>query len=309
MKSVILYTHKLNKFGGIETFIFNFCKRMAPLIDLRFVFYSGDQEAIIRLSDYCSCIRYEQQKLEAETVILASAWGNSPESTCTAKKFIQMVHADYDAYIRNWNFTYKPGIKTTHHIAVGQHVKTSFESITGLTIDKVIYNLLDTYCPEPKTESNILRLITLSRIAREKGFERMLKFCQLLSKHKVAYTWDVWGSGGTGWAQRTISTFSNYPIKFRGITYEPQKEINKADYLVQLSDTEGMPYCIQEALQALTPVITTNYPSVHELVKDGENGYILDMELSNFDIEKLQKIPKLQEYKEKSTEADWLEIL
>jgi glycosyltransferase involved in cell wall biosynthesis len=78
---------------------------------------------------------------------------------------------------------------------------------------------------------------------------------------------------------------------------------------VQLSDTEGMPYCIQEALQALTPVITTNYPSVHELVKDGENGYILDMELSNFDIEKLQKIPKLQEYKEKSTEADWLEIL
>ena len=86
--------------------------------------------------------------------------------------------------------------------------------------------------------------------------------------------------------------------------------IKEADYGVQLSDTEGYSYFINECLQYGTPVITTNFPSVHESVEDEVNGYILDMDLKNLDIEKIvNNIPKDFIYKEKCTEKDWIKLL
>ena len=86
--------------------------------------------------------------------------------------------------------------------------------------------------------------------------------------------------------------------------------IAEADYGVQLSDTEGYSYFINECLQYETPVICTNFPSAYESVKDNINGYILDMNLNNLDIEKIvNNIPKNFEYKEKCTEKDWIKLL
>lgn len=63
--------------------------------------------------------------------------------------------------------------------------------------------------------------------------------------------------------------------------------IKRSDYGVQLSDTEGYSYFVNECLQYGTPMITTNFDSVFESVEDGVNGYILDMDLSNLDIDKI----------------------
>lgn len=237
---------------------------------------------------------------------MASAWGTNPEKTIEANRYVQTVHADYDAYVKNWNFTYTPGKKTTHHVAVGQHVANSFEKVCPQKIDKVIYNLLSPYTPGLKTKSNKLRLVTLSRISKEKGFERMIEFARKLKEAKIEFIWDVFGDITTPHARRIIPKFPQ-SVKFRGVTNA--RVIENYDYLVQLSDTEGMPYCILEALQARTPVISTDYHSIHELIKDGKNGHILKMDLSNFNSENIKKIPILAPYIEKSTEADWLEIL
>lgn len=98
-------------------------------------------------------------------------------------------------------------------------------------------------------------------------------------------------------------------FRFMGITDRPKDIIGQYHYLVQLSDTEGFPYSVYESLQCLTPVISTDYPSVHELIKDGENGYILDMELSNFDMKKILKVPKITTFKEKSSPEDWFSFI
>lgn len=86
--------------------------------------------------------------------------------------------------------------------------------------------------------------------------------------------------------------------------------IKEADYGVQLSDTEGYSYFINECLQYGTPVISTDFPSVYESVEDEVNGYILDMDLKNLDIDKIvNNIPKDFTYKEKCTEKDWIKLL
>ena len=57
-------------------------------------------------------------------------------------------------------------------------------------------------------------------------------------------------------------------------------------------------------------MICTNFPSAYESVEDGVNGYILDMNLSDLDINKLiNKIPKNFKYESKCKISDWTKFL
>lgn len=63
--------------------------------------------------------------------------------------------------------------------------------------------------------------------------------------------------------------------------------IKGCDYLVQLSDTESFCYSAFEALQRGVPVILTRFPEALNIVKEGENGYTVAMDLSDLDINKI----------------------
>ncbi len=149
-----------------------------------------------------------------------------------------------------------------------------------------------------------MKLITISRISKEKGFVRMLKLSQLLPQ---PIQWDVYGSISTPYAQAMVRNFAKC-VTFKGYNPNAKDYISQYDYLVQLSDTEGCPYVILEALQAKTPVITTNYPSAKELVEQGITGHILDMELSNWKIILNNQI-KISTFNPKSTVDDWIDFL
>jgi hypothetical protein len=130
---------------------------------------------------------------------------------------------------------------------------------------------------------------------------------KLLLASGIPFIWDCFGSTSTAWARKVVPHFRK--VKFRGVTNEPLEVVKRYDYLVQLSDTEGFPYSVYEAMQQKVPVIATDFPSIHEMIVDGENGYILDMHLCNFDSNKLQSVPVISSFTEKSTEKDWLNFL
>lgn len=153
----------------------------------------------------------------------------------------------------------------------------------------------------------IIKLVTISRISKEKGFERMLIFEKLLNQSGIEYIWDCYGDTTTAYAKMVVPRFTN--VKFKGVTNKPKGIIHGYDYLVQLSDTEGFPYSIYEAMQQKIPVIATDFPSIHEMIKEGVNGYIIKKDLSNFDINKIINPPVITEFKEKSTEKDWIKFL
>lgn len=134
----------------------------------------------------------------------------------------------------------------------------------------------------------------------------MLKLAQELKKAKVKFRWTIFTD---------LNLYGQRPFNIEEIVYmQPNHDfwdyIVEADYGVQLSDTEGYSYFINECLEYGTPVICTNFPSAYESVQDGVNGYILDMNLSNLDVDKiLNKIPKNFKYIEKCDENDWIKIL
>lgn len=78
------------------------------------------------------------------------------------------------------------------------------------------------------------------------------------------------------------------------------------NFLIQ----NGYSYFINECLQYETAMIVTDFPSAHESVIDGENGYILSKDLSNLNIDKIvNKIPKGFNYKQETTIDTWTKYL
>ena len=308
---VAIYISNYHKIGGVETFVNNFIQRMNKYFDLTLMVDKYDEiEQLLNASKYVNVVKLQKdKKYNFDVFICASAWGYEPYNNITAKKVIQMVHADYTYYIKGWNFKYTKHLKVTHHVCVGETVKTAFEIATPNKCDAVIYNLLSIDVPKiPKPKNNKLNLVTVSRLSGEKGFDRMVKFAEQIP---VDYEWNVWGNTNGAYAQSIIQKFKHLPkVKFHGITQQPYNEIAKADYLVQLSDTEGYCYSVIEALQVKTPCIITPFTSGQEQIKHKKNGYIVDFELKNINFDEIcNNIPILDEFKEKSSEQDWIKLL
>jgi len=156
----------------------------------------------------------------------------------------------------------------------------------------------------------VMHLVTLSRLSGEKGFKRMLDFANQLDSKKIPYIWNVFGSTTSNFAKQTLLSFKNCPnVIFKGVTREPFKEINKADYLVQLSDTEGFAYSVYEAMQVKTPCIITPFASGKKQITNGVNGWIIPFDMKNIDFESILKkdliVPKFEEL---GKESDWINL-
>ena len=165
-----------------------------------------------------------------------------------------------------------------------------------------IYNILD-----DKLETKpILKLVSATRLSKEKGYSRMLKLAKSLKEAGIRFRWTIFTD---------LELYNQKPIDMDEIVYmKPTKDIFdyivEADYGVQLSDTEGYSYFVNECLQYGTPVICTNFPSAYESVEDGVSGYILDMDLSNLDVDKIvNNIPNKFKYTEKCKVSDWTKFL
>lgn len=312
-KKVIIYISNFNLIGGVETSIMNFVKVMHKHCDLSLMFDNYENVKTLKTaSDYCEVIQADYKtKYDCDVFICQTAWGRNVYDLINAKKYIQIVHADYGYYIKGWNFKYEKHPKITHHVCVGNTVKEAFEKATPYKCDAVVFNFLDPYYkPTKKPKNDKLTLITVSRISSEKGFKRKLQLAKILEENNIDYVWDIYGNMASNYAQNIKEQFKKYPnVIFKGITTTALEEITKADYLVQLSDTEGFCYSVSEALQTKTPCLITPFTSGQEQVKNGVNGYILPFEMDNIPLNEIvYKIPVVKGFKDKSVINDWLKL-
>jgi glycosyltransferase involved in cell wall biosynthesis len=312
-KSLIIYISRYNSIGGVERFVENFCKRINKHYDITLLFdWAESNSLLLEISEFVNVKKLDhKEKYKCDYFINSTAWGYEPYNHIQAKKQIQIIHADFTHVIANWDFQYKKHKNTTHHICVGELVKKAFEVATPYKCDKIIYNLLDnTIKLENKPKNDKLTLITVSRLSGEKGFDRMLQFAKLLELNKIDYIWSVYGNKNNNYNNAIVKKFQNTKVNFKGVIRNPFPEINKADYLVQLSDTEGFAYSVYEALQCKTPCIITPFASGNEQIKDGVNGYVIPFDLQNIDLKQIiNNIPIVKDFKEIGSEQTWIDFL
>lgn len=274
---VVVYCANAQPIGGIETFLYNFCKEMHDYYDIM-VLYEDKMDArqIVRMSQYVFVKKNVGELIACDTFINIRLTDKIP-SNVRYKKLIQMSHTCQLASSGSWHWEIKKNYDNL--IFVSQAAADSFAD-QNLTY-KVIPNLTDS--EEPK---KALLLVSACRLTWEKGEERMYQLAEMLRSADIQFTWLVFSA-------------QNLKKVIPGVvrcnpTLDVRSYFAKADYVVQLSDIESFCYTLAEALELGVPVLTTPLSVLPEIgFKEGINGYTLPFDMKDIDTKKIyEHIPK-----------------
>lgn len=306
-KKIVIFQDCLYIIGGIETFLFNLVKTYKDY-DITVMVKTIAFEQFMALSKYANVKKWDKKPFECNVLILGNYNCDYVLSMAKADKIYQMIHADWRGIrqIEEWkSFKWKKHSKIDDIICVSDTAAEGLKATMGYD-SKVIYNILD----DNYAEEDGLTFITLSRATPEKGINRIIKMAQEFKKADKKFTWFLCCSLDQIKDKKILNAIKSIP-EFVIIPprIDNKKFIKGCDYLVQLSDTESFCYSAYEALQRYVPVILTDFPEARNIVIEGENGYIVDMELSNLDVEKIfTKIPKVDYYIDRCNLESWEKV-
>lgn len=274
---VVIYRESINEIGGVETFIYSFCKQMSKYYDIMVVYDSIGNNQLARLVEICPVIKNNGDTPIICDTLIVTGIGDRITRNISYKKSIQMAHCIKQA--PDWVLPQNRDVI----VNVSQASKDSFgdEAKDGI----VIHNLTDGI----KAYKALLLVSALRVGARDKqgNDERCIKFCQMLNKAGIKYIWLYFGD------RQMINEPEN--MFYCGLRLDIKPYIAKADYLVQLSGSEAFSYSLLEALELNTPVLVTPLDQNKDMgIVDGENGYIVPFEVDGFDVKKILKIPKFK---------------
>ena len=276
----VIYFPSFNIIGGVETFCYEMALKYGKDYDITVCYRNGDPQQMDRIAKVCRVLRVDiNDKIECDVFIFG--WGFDILKNVTANRYIQTFHADY--INRHLNPCPDPCI--TDRFGVSENTTIGIREHFDWAKDiKTMYNPFTVKKPK-----KVLNLISPTRLTPEKGFERMKILCKALDDAGIPFLWLVFTD------QPKPSPHPSMVIldcRVNGIL----DYIANADYLVQLSDTEGYSYSIVEALSVGTPVIATDFLVAREQgIVDGKTGWILPMDMSRIPLDKIMKgVPKFK---------------
>ena len=276
----VIYFPSFNIIGGVETFCYEMALKFGKDYDITIVYKNGDPQQMAHIASIARVIRFKDgDRIECEVFIFG--WGWDILDYVEAKKYIQTFHADYI----NRKLNPSPSPKITHRFGVAENTTKGIREHFDWAKD--IETMYNPYTPrKPK---KVLKLISPTRLTAEKGYERMKILCKALDDAGIPFIWLVFTD------QPQASPHPNMIVlncRVEGVL----DYIASADYLVQLSDTEGYSYSIVEALSVGTPAIATDFAVAREQgIEDGKTGWILPMDMSRIPLEEIYKgVPKFK---------------
>lgn len=263
-RDTIIYFQDIHIIGGIEKWIENLSKEY----EFSVVYDTGDKERINYLeSKGIELIRNVGQEIECDT-LLFMLWGNC---NIKAKHRYLFIHGIYDEPI---DVPECEGIYAVSKVAAEHFSKTTGKEV------KVLYNPI-----RIDDEDKPLIIGVFSRFSKEKGVWRYKYLADKLIASSKPFL---------------MLVFTDYPIeetehiKMMPPVMNPIEWMKKCDYIANLSDIEAGSITIQESLKLGIPLIVTKLEILDEFKIDKTNAKILEMDMSNLDIEDLWNIPKVK---------------
>lgn len=295
MKKIIFYQSNFCQIGGVETMAYNWCWWLRNFFDVTVLYCSGEPVRLMKMEKLVKMEKYDENKTyECDIFIRNSVWGKIPENI-KAERMIEMRHANYK-YLLEKGFLYQQyadmGIKEI--VGCGEFVSKMSDEVLH-DHPTTIKNIL---LPRRETKK-VLHLVSCTRLDPAKGWNRMLKMMDMMRKAGIRFEWNIFTNSGY--------RCDYEEVHFWRQRYDIWDYLADADYTVLLSDSEGLPYTVQESLQYQVPCIVTDVGGCTELIKDGVNGYVVPLDM-DFDINKIKKIPVCREYDNNALE-DWLKYL
>lgn len=275
----IIYMSDLPDYGGTSTYVVEMCKKYKDR-DIAVVCKTSQPNMVKKVKQYCRVYHIKpNDKIKCKVIII-----NFDSSICDQVvdgKIYMTLHADYSNPLYNGmhpNFR----DRIDGYISITKGIQKWLKETCNKD-SQVIYNPLEVEDNKP------LILMSATRMSREKGRDRTKALAEALDRAGVNYIWYIFTSD-----EDTIKSPNVIFIKNRT---DLDKFMYMADYGVQLSDSEGLSYTINEFLYRNKPVIVTPLPYLDEIgVKDGVNSYIMNFDCNNIDyiVQNIKNVPKFQ---------------
>jgi colanic acid/amylovoran biosynthesis glycosyltransferase len=141
-------------------------------------------------------------------------------------------------------------------------------------------------CPlAPAPMVSPLKIVTLGRFVRTKGFDVLLRAAQILASRGVDFQLTLAGSGPRGvlWKSLAYRLGLVSRVSFPG--FIPYNQVSRllagADVFVMpcvvhsSSDRDGIPNVIMEALLHRLPVVASDVAGINEVIRDRETGLLV----------------------------------
>ena len=204
-----------------------------------------------------------------------------------AEKKIAWVHTIYEKFTMNYTpdqiyNTYKNFDKIACVIEAGAD---AFKKGQPKLSDKVVVvnNPLNTEDIIKKSKEDVsldkgFKIVSVGRLSKEKCYERCIEAAAKLKNNGFAFKWYIIGEGAERKKLEDLIEKSKLgeAVKLFGAKENPYSIIKKCDVLVISSAYEAQPMVANEALVLGVPVVSTDYASAHQIIKNNENGLICE---------------------------------
>lgn len=306
MKKILFYTNGIYR-GGIEIALENLISHLDTSKYKIYVTYTDKNTFKVlenRIGQYCEYIEINEE-INVDILI-----------------FCNYVSKDAEKYIKN--IKYKKSYFWFH--CFGENQEQFLEKVCKQNlVDKIITvcdsvrkelldinylkgqenkiitikNILDTekIKIQSKEIANVskakdLTMITIARLVKEKGFERVKILLNDMKLKNIDYKLFVIGTANN---EEQVTQIKNIfkddeNVIFLGYQENPYKYLRICDYNVLLSDRENMSLSMLEAKILGVPNIVTDFESAYEEVTDMENGFILSRKKTDSYKERISQI-------------------
>lgn len=207
-----------------------------------------------------------------------------------AKKKIGFIHNDYrrlkldkklDYYYfqkLDYIFTVSSTCLDILHLTFPQF-KEKLKLMHNVLPIKLIQELSDRELEENIFKDSFINIISVGRLAPQKGYELSIQACSILREKGYPINWIVIGEGGErDNLEKLIREHKIQDIMHLiGIRENPYPYIKMCDIFVQTSLFEGKSIAIDEAKVLEKVIIATNFPTVYDQLIDKETGLICEM--------------------------------
>ena len=155
--------------------------------------------------------------------------------------------------------------------------KEKFEVIYDINNPKIMEEM--SKFGDKLPDKNEIKLLTIGRLANQKGYDIALKACKILKERGIKFKWYVLGKGPL--EKEMEQKINELGLKeyfiLMGVTPNPYGYIKSADIYVQTSRFEGFGLAIAEARILNVPVVTTEFDAVYNQMVQRKNGIVTQM--------------------------------